>query len=144
MIFKWVLGTFMRHVSFFLVLLIGLLLQAGTACASQPICHDFSSEIEPDMRRQETDFTRDEYKSAQQMLEKTIPEWMEKAFERNKKFPETYDKLFQGDIWLAYANATAVVKGYVLKLEYLTAAPEDKASSRKQFCKFLVETPYFD
>lgn len=96
------------------------------------------------MQRQESDFTQENYQFAQQMLDETIPSWMEKAFNHNKKFPETYDKLFQGDIWLAHANSTAMVKGYVLKLEYLAAPPETQEASRIQFCKFLVETPYYD
>ena len=96
------------------------------------------------MQRQEADFTQANYKFSQQMLENTIPEWMERAFQHNKKFPETYDDLLQGDIWLAYMNHSVSVKGYILKLEYLVAPPEQKETARKQFCTFLVETPYFD
>jgi len=96
------------------------------------------------MQRKETDFTHEKYAFSQKMLETTIPEWMERTFEHNKKFPETYDKLFQGDIWLAYTNHTAMVKGYVMKLEYLNAPSAEKEAARKQFCKFMVETPYYD
>lgn len=134
----------MRQLSFYLCLSFGVLLQAGTAHADQAVCHDFSSVIELDMQRQETDFTPENYRFAQQSLEKTIPEWMEATFKHNKEFPETYDKLFQGDIWLAYANSTAIVKGYVLKLEYLTASPTQKQAAREEFCKFLMETPQYD
>ena len=134
----------MRYIKSFYTLLFGVLLQAGTAYASQPICHDFSSEIESDMQRQETDFTQESYKFSQKMLETTIPEWMEIAFEHNKKFPKTYNKLFQGDIWLAHANHTAMVNGYVLKLEYLSAPFQEKESARIKFCQFVISTPYYD
>jgi hypothetical protein len=134
----------MRHVKFIHISVIGVMLQAADAYATQPICPDFSSEIEPDMQRKETDFTQDNYKFSQQMLEVTLPEWMESAFQQNKKFPETYENLFQGDVWLAHMNHSATVKGYVLKLEYLAAQPEQKEVARKRFCKFLVETSYFD
>ena len=134
----------MRYVCFFYCFLLGIFLKVETAYGSQPICHDYASEIEPDMQRQETDFTPDSYRRAQQMLEKTIPEWMEKAFEHNKKFPNTYDQLFQGDIWLSHANATAIVKGYVLKLEYSTASRDNKEAAKKAFCNFVTETPYYD
>ena len=138
------LRALMRYISFFHCLILMTLLQVGTAYASQPVCHDFCSKIEPDMQRQETDFTPENYRRSQQMLDKTIPDWMEKAFEHNKKFSNTYDQLFQGDIWLAHANATAMVKGYVLKLEYITATPDNKETARKAFCKIVAETPYYD
>jgi len=101
-------------------------------------------EFEPDMQRLETDFTPENYRRAQKMLEETIPEWMETAFEQNKKFPKMYDQLFQGDIWLAHANATMIVKGYVLKLEYVSASPDKKEAARKSFCQLVFETPYYD
>ena len=56
--------------------------------------YDFSSDIEPDMQRQETDFIHENYKFSQQMLEETIPEWMESAFERSKAFPKAQSELF--------------------------------------------------
>jgi len=134
----------MRYGYMSFILLLGVMLQVSTACAQQSLCHDFSSDIEPDMQRQETDFTHEAYKFSQQMLETTIPDWMENVFKHNKKFPQTYDNLFQGDIWTAYANHSAVVKGYVLKLEYLSASKQNKETARRQFCKFVTETPYYD
>lgn len=134
----------MPKFNFFALFLISALLNANTAFASQPICHDFTSEIEPDMQRQDSDFTQQNYKSALERLETTLPEWMEKSFKRNKDFPTLNGQLFQGDIWLAYANSMATVKGYVLKLEYLSARPEDKEAARQLYCTFLVKTPYFD
>lgn len=134
----------MRQLSFFLCLSFGALLQAETAHADHAICHDFSSNIELDMQRPESDFTQENYRFAKQSLEETIPEWMETAFKHNKAFPETYDKLLQGDIWLAYANSIAMVEGYVLKLEYLTASPAQKQAAKEEFCKFLMETPQYD
>ena len=127
----------------YILLLVGCF-QLETAFANQLICHDFSSDIEPDMQRQETDFTHENYKFSQQMLEETIPEWMESAFERSKAFPKAQSELFQGDISLAHANHTTMVKGYVLKLEYLSAAPHAKEHARQEFCKFVAETPYYD
>lgn len=96
------------------------------------------------MQRLETDFTSENYKRSQDTLQNTIPEWMEKKFKHNKEHPNTYDKLYQGEIWLAHANATAMQHGYVLKLEYLSALPDTKEVARKEFCKFVVETPYYD
>lgn len=134
----------MRNVRLLCILLFVALIHSSPAWAHQSICHGFYSDIEPDMQRQESDFTSESYHHAQKMLEETVPEWMENTFDHNKKFPETYDKLFQGDIGLAYANFTAVVKGYVLKLEYLAASPDDKEPARKKFCNFVMETPYYD
>ncbi|MGJ8561945.1 MAG: hypothetical protein ACSHXY_00210 [Alphaproteobacteria bacterium] len=134
----------MHFDSLFLALIAVTCLQARTAYADQPICHDFSSKIEPDMQRFETDFTKENYRLSQNMLKETIPQQMEKVFEHNKKYPKMYDRLFQGEVWLAHANASAAVKGYVLKLEYLAASPQDKEPARIDFCKFVVETPYYD
>ena len=134
----------MRNIRLLQISLFVGLIHASSVSAHQSICHGFSSDIEPDMQRQETDFTSENYIRAQNALEKTIPEWMENAFEHNKKLPDTYDKLFQGDIALAHANFSAVVKGYVLKLEYLAAPQKEKESARKNFCKFVMETPYYD
>ena len=133
-----------KYLVIFFTSISATLLQVGTAWAEQPICHDFFSEIEPDMQRQEADFTAENYKFSLEMLEKTIPEWMEETFKRNKKFPESSERLFQGDIWLAYANHTTMVKGYVLKLEYLVAPKHRKESARVEFCKFLNKTPIYD
>lgn len=123
---------------------LGALLSVETAVAVEPICHDFSSNIEPDMQRTETDFTAENYRLARRSLDVMIPEWMEGKFKQSKKSPETYEKLFQGEIWLAHANSTAMVKGYVLKLEYLTAVRAQKEDARTAFCKFVTLTPYYD
>jgi hypothetical protein len=121
-----------------------ILLYSQTAFAEKLICPDFVSEIEPDMQRDESDFTAESYRNAKKSLEDVIPMWMERAFEQNKKFPDTYDNLFQGDIWLSYANSNAAITGYVLKLEYQSALPEDKEEKRIEFCKFVIVTPYYD
>jgi len=96
------------------------------------------------MQRQETDFTHESYTAARDTMQTTLREWMENKFERNKKHPTSNSKLFDGEIWLAQANHDAVVKGYVLKLEYLAAPSETKETARHAFCEFLTETPYFD
>lgn len=134
----------MRHFILYLVVSFGSLLTARTAFAADTICHDFSSDIALDMQRRETDFTAENYRVAQQSLEVTLPEWIEKRFKQGQEFPETYDKLFQGEIGLAHANALAMVKGYVLKLEYLTAVSEQKDAARAEFCNLVTQTPYFD
>jgi len=133
-----------KKISIFLTLTCGVFLSANAASAELPICHDFTSQIEPDMQRQETDFTHESYTAARNIMQTTIRDWMENKFERNKKFPTPNSKLFEGEIWLAQANHDAMVKGYVLKLEYLTATSETKESARNAFCEFLMETPYFD
>ena len=97
----------MGRVVLCLTLIFTALLLTETARAEQPICHDFLSKIEPGMQRQEIDFTAENYNRAQQMLDETIPNWMEKRFAQNKNFQEAYDKLIQGDLWLAHAYATA-------------------------------------
>ena len=125
-------------------LTLGAVPQVACAQETQPICYDFSSDIEPDMQRKVSDFTKENYEAAQNALETTIRDWMENKFERNKKFPSPNSKLFEGEIWIAQANHDAMVKGYVLKLEYLTATSETKESARNAFCEFLTETPYFD
>jgi len=134
----------MKQTSIFLMLSCGVFLSAGAAYAERPICHDFTSQIEPDMQRQETDFTHERYTAARNTMQTTIREWMENKFERNKKYPTSNSKLFDGEIWLAQANHDAMIKGYVLKLEYLAAASETKENARIAFCEFLTETPYFD
>jgi hypothetical protein len=117
---------------------------ASTAIAAEPICNNFSSKIEPDMQRQETDFTHERFVAAQENMRTTIREWMESEFERNKKNSTSNGKLFDGEIWLAQANTEALINGYVLKLEYLSASAETKENARQAFCKFLIETPYYD
>ena len=96
------------------------------------------------MQRQESDFTHERFVAAQDNMQTIIREWMENKFERNKKAPTSKRKLFDGEIWLAHANHDAMVKGYVLKLEYLSAPAETKENTRQAFCKFLKETPYYD
>ena len=108
------------------------------------ICHDFSSEIEQDFKYSEDDFTYENYTNSIQMLRETIPEWMEEVFQKNKEFPDLYDSLFQGDIFLAYYNHTNNVQGYVLKLEYLQAKGSAKEDMRKRFCDFLIKTHIYD
>ena len=124
-------------------LLIGAL-QSGIAFAEEPICHDFESKIEPDMQRQEADFTHENYVASKHVIETTVRDWMENKYERNKKNPIASSKLFDGEIWLTHANHNAVVEGYVLKLEYLSASEEAKETSRQAFCEFLGKTPYYD
>ena len=134
----------MKNILAITVLTLGAMPHFAFAQEMQPICYDFSSDIEPDMQRQVTDFTKENYETAQLMLETTIRNWMETKFERNKKHPHSNSKLFEGEIWLAHANHSAMIKGYVLKLEYLSASADEKEPARQAFCKFVVETPYFD
>ena len=58
--------------------------------------------------------------------------------------PDEGRKLIEGEIWLARENALAVVKGYVLKLEYLNASGLDVEKARERFCTFVTVTPVFD
>ena len=125
-------------------LTLGAVPQVACAQETQPICYDFSSDIEPDMQRKVSDFTKENYEAAQNALETTIRDWMENKFERNKKHPQTNSNLFEGEIWLAHANHSAMVKGYVLKLEYLSASADEVEPARQALCKFVIETPYFD
>ena len=134
----------MKQASIFLMLYCGVFLSTGAAYAEQPICHDFTSQIEPDMQRQETDFTHERYTAARNIMQTTIRDLMENKFERNKKHPQTNSNLFEGEIWLAHANHSAMVKGYVLKLEYLSASADETEPARQALCKFVIETPYFD
>lgn len=134
----------MKNIAALIFLLFGAFLQSACAQEYQPICHDFSSDIEPDMQRQESDFTKENYELSQYAVETTIREWMESKFERAKNHPRQNSKLFEGEIWLAHANNSAMVNGYVLKLEYLSASVDDKEVARQSFCQFLTTTPYFD
>jgi len=134
----------MRSIRLLKIPLVCCLFAIGTASANQPICYDYSSKIEPDLQRHETDFSLVRYERARHILETALPERMEKLFEHNKRFPNTYDKLYQGEIWLAHANATAIIRGYVLKLEYQLATEAEKETARRRFCTFVSQTPYFD
>lgn len=134
----------MKNILAVIFLALGTIPQFALAQETKPLCSDFSSDIEPDMQRQVSDFTKENYEAAQNALDTTIRDWMENKFERSKKHPRTNSKLFEGEIWLAHANHSATVKGYVLKLEYLSAAVETKEVARQAFCEFVFETPYFD
>ena len=134
----------MNNIFAITVFFLGAIPQLAFAQEIQPICYDFSSDIESDMQRQVSDFTKENYETAKITLETTVRDWMENKFERNTKHPHSNSKLFEGEIWLAHANHSAMIKGYVLKLEYLSASADEKEPARQTFCKFVVETPYFD
>jgi len=134
----------MKTILAVIFLSVGAIPQFALAQETKPLCFDFLSDIEPDMQRQVSDFTKENYEAAQNALETTIRDWMENKFERNKKHPRTDSKLFEGEIWLAHANHSATVKGYVLKLEYLSSTVETREVAREALCEFVVETPYFD
>ena len=127
-----------------LFIISGLLLLPMAAFADQPICQDFESSIEPDMQRHEDDFSKESFEWAQETLNHTVPEWMEEKFELYMQNPDEGRKLIEGEIWLARENALAVVKGYVLKLEYLNASGLDVEKARERFCTFVTVTPVFD
>lgn len=123
------------------------LMQAATmpvAKAEAPLCSEIQTDIEPDMIWLEDDFTEEDMAEVVEILRTTLPEWIEGKAKRMQDFPGASDKVFDGEIWMAWTNHLNYLEGYTLKQAALKATPDRKEEAVSAFCTFLETTIIID
>ena len=84
----------------------------------------------------EEELTAEKAQFSLNTLRNEIPAWVERGAQNGEPF--------SWETSMAYSNHLNSIKGYILKLEALSAANESKEEAIEKFCTFLEDTVRID